>query len=161
MQISCVCVHALSHVQLFENPGTITPIALQAHFSRESSRPEYWSKLPFPTPGDSPNPGIKPMTLKYPKLADGFFTTSIISHSYTYITSFWSLLLLPASPPSRSSQTARLGFLLHINSKSSPANCYIHSGVSMLMLLSPFIPFSPFPTVSTSPFSRSEFPFLP
>ena len=26
----------------------------------ESSRPEYWSGLPFPSPGDLPNPGIKP-----------------------------------------------------------------------------------------------------
>ena len=26
----------------------------------ESSRPEYWSGYPFPSPGDLPNPGIKP-----------------------------------------------------------------------------------------------------
>ena len=35
------------------------------------SRQEYWSELPFPTPRDSPYPGIKPMT---PALAGGFFT---------------------------------------------------------------------------------------
>ena len=28
----------------------------------EFSRPEYWSGQPFPSPGDLPNPGIKPMT---------------------------------------------------------------------------------------------------
>ena len=28
--------------------------------SMEFSRPEYWSELPFPTPGDLPNPGIEP-----------------------------------------------------------------------------------------------------
>ena len=26
----------------------------------EFSRPEYWSELPFPSPGDLPNPGIEP-----------------------------------------------------------------------------------------------------
>ena len=34
-------------------------------------RQEYWSGLPFPTPGDLPNPGIEPVS---PALADGFFT---------------------------------------------------------------------------------------
>jgi len=32
---------------------------------------EYWSGLPFPTPGDFPNPGIKPVS---PALIGGFFT---------------------------------------------------------------------------------------
>ena len=36
------------------------------------SRQEYWSGLPFPPPGDLPNPGIKPMS---PVLAGEFFTT--------------------------------------------------------------------------------------
>ena len=35
-------------------------------------RQEYWSKLPFLTPGDRPDLGIKPTS---PALADGFFTT--------------------------------------------------------------------------------------
>ena len=35
------------------------------------SRQEYWSGLPFPPPGDLPNPGIKPTS---PALAGGFFT---------------------------------------------------------------------------------------
>ena len=34
--------------------------ALQAPLSMEFSRQEYWSGLPFPAPGDLPNPGIKP-----------------------------------------------------------------------------------------------------
>ena len=38
------------------------------------SRQEYWSRLPFPPPGDLPNPGIKPMSLMFPALAGGFFT---------------------------------------------------------------------------------------
>ena len=37
---------------------------------------EYWSGLPCSPPGDLPDPGIDPMSLKSPALAGGFFTTS-------------------------------------------------------------------------------------
>ena len=37
------------------------------------SWPEYWSGLPFPPPGDFPDPGIKPASLASPALAGGFF----------------------------------------------------------------------------------------
>ena len=37
---------------------------------------EYWSGLQCPPPGDLPGPGIKPVSLMSPALADGFFTTS-------------------------------------------------------------------------------------
>ena len=47
---------------------------LQAPLSMKFSRQDYWSGLPFPPPGDLPNPGIKPMSLASP-LAGGFFTT--------------------------------------------------------------------------------------
>ena len=63
----------LSHVQLFAPPGAIS---LQAPLSMQYSRPEYWSGLPFPTPGDLPDPGLEPMSLKSPSLAGGFFTMS-------------------------------------------------------------------------------------
>ena len=52
----CVCV-LLSSVQLFATPWTI---ARQAPLSMGFSRQEYWSGLPFPSPGDLPDPGIKP-----------------------------------------------------------------------------------------------------
>ena len=42
---------SVSHVPLFATPWTIQ--------SMNSSRPEYWSKEPFPSPGDHPNPGIE------------------------------------------------------------------------------------------------------
>ena len=48
----CVCVRTLSHIQLFAIPWTI---ACQAPLSMEFSRQEYWSVLPFPTPGDHPD----------------------------------------------------------------------------------------------------------
>ena len=47
-------------------------VAHQFPLSMEFSRQEYWSGLPFPSPGDLPDPGIKPMS---PALAGGFFTT--------------------------------------------------------------------------------------
>ena len=47
----------LSCVRLFVTPWTI---AHQAPLSMEFSRQEYWSGLPFPSPGDLPYPGLKP-----------------------------------------------------------------------------------------------------
>ena len=44
----CVCVCVLSHIQLLVTPWTV---ALQAPLSMEFSRQEYWSGLPFSTPG--------------------------------------------------------------------------------------------------------------
>ena len=41
----------------------------------EFSRQEYWNGLPFPTPGDLPNPGIEPADLASPTLAGRYFTT--------------------------------------------------------------------------------------
>ena len=63
---------SLSQVQLFETPWTI---AHQAPLSLEFSRQGYWSWLPFPTPGDLPDPGIEPMSFVSPALAGRFFTT--------------------------------------------------------------------------------------
>ena len=37
-------------------------VAHQVPLSMELSRQEYWSGLPFPSPGDCPDPGIKPMS---------------------------------------------------------------------------------------------------
>ena len=44
----------------------------QAPLSMGFFSQEYWSGLPFPTPGDLPNTGIKPTSLKSPALAGGF-----------------------------------------------------------------------------------------
>ena len=50
--------------------------SLQAPLSMGFSRQEYWSELPFPSPGDLPDPGIEPISLMSPALAGKFFTTS-------------------------------------------------------------------------------------
>ena len=60
-----------SHVQLFVASWTV---AHQAPLSMEVSRQESWSRLPFPTPGDLPDPGIEPTSLVSPGSASGFFT---------------------------------------------------------------------------------------
>ena len=52
-----VKVKSLSHVHLFVTPWTA---ACQAPLSIGFSRQEYWGGLPFPSPGDLPDPGIKP-----------------------------------------------------------------------------------------------------
>ena len=49
-------VKSLSRVQLFATPWNV---AYQAPLSMGFSRQEYWNGLPFPTPGDLPNPGIE------------------------------------------------------------------------------------------------------
>ena len=65
-----ICGQSLSRVRLFEVPGTVArPAPLSMGFPRQ----EYWRGLPFPPPGDLPNPGIKPAS---PSLAGRFFTTS-------------------------------------------------------------------------------------
>ena len=68
-----MCAQLLKHVQLFETPWTI---AYQAPLSMEFSRQEYWSELPYPSPGDLPNPGTEPKSLVSPALAGGLFTTA-------------------------------------------------------------------------------------
>ena len=47
----------LSRVRLF---ATLWTVACQAPLSMGFSRQEYWSGLPFPSPGDLPDPGIEP-----------------------------------------------------------------------------------------------------
>ena len=47
----------LSHVLLFATPWTVV---YQAPQSMEFSRQEYWSGLPFPSPGHLPDSGIEP-----------------------------------------------------------------------------------------------------
>ena len=56
---------------------TVTPltVARQAPLSMGFPRQEYWSGLPFPSPGGLPDPGIEPTSLKSPAMAGRFFTT--------------------------------------------------------------------------------------
>ena len=73
-----ICANqSLNCVQLFVTPWTVAhPAPLSLGF------PEYWSGLPFPTPGDLPNPGTEPLS---PALAGGFFTTEPSGKPCVYV----------------------------------------------------------------------------
>ena len=51
-------------------------VARLVPLSMEFSRQEYWSGLPFPPPGDLPDPGIKHVSVASPALVGRFFTTA-------------------------------------------------------------------------------------
>ena len=64
----------VSCVQLF---ATLWTVARQAPLSKGFPRQENWNGLPFPPPGDLPDPGIEPVSPVSPALAGGFFTTEL------------------------------------------------------------------------------------
>ena len=73
-----VVVWWLSHVRL-TTPWTV---ARQAPLSMGFSGQEYWSGLPFPSPGDIPDPGMEPAT---PALQEDSLPLSHQSESYLYV----------------------------------------------------------------------------
>ena len=86
-----------SHVQLHVTPWTV---ALRVPLSMGLSRQEYWSGLPFSSPGDLPDLGIKPTS---PALAGGFFTTEppgkpTETIPYIYLFNKCSIYFLSLSP---------------------------------------------------------------
>ena len=68
-----------SHVRLFATPWIV---AHQAPLSMGFSRQEYWGGLPSPSPGDLPNPGIKPGS---PALQADYLPTELGGKPYSYI----------------------------------------------------------------------------
>ena len=72
LQLDCA-VLSLSHVQLFATSWTL---ARQAPLSVGFPRQEYWSGLPFPSPGGLSHPGREPASLLFPAFVGEFFTTS-------------------------------------------------------------------------------------
>ena len=67
-----------SSILAWRIPWTEEPGRLQ---SMGFPRPEYWSGLPFLSPGDLSDPGIKPKSPVSPALADGFFATELPGRS--------------------------------------------------------------------------------
>ena len=66
----CVCVFTIAQSCLtLATPWAVVP---EAPLSIGFRRQEYWSGLPFPSPGDLPHPGIEPAS---PASAGGFFAT--------------------------------------------------------------------------------------
>ena len=70
-------VQLLSHVWLF---ATLWTVAHQASLSMDFFRQEYWSGLPFPSPGDLPDTRIKPVSLS--SLALALITERTYSQQY-------------------------------------------------------------------------------
>ena len=70
--VGCVC--GLSH-SVVSDSATPRTAACQAPLSLGFPRQEYWSKLPFPSPGDLSNLGIKSASPVAPAFAHGFITT--------------------------------------------------------------------------------------
>ena len=83
----CICVHTHTRTCLTVTPWTV---ARQAPLSMEFSRQGYWSGFLFASPGDLPDPGIKPMALASPALAGKFFTT----RNATWETLIYNLLII-------------------------------------------------------------------
>ena len=84
LSLSCVCVW-LSCVQLFV---ILWAIAHWALLSMDFSRQEYWSVLPFPSPGHLPNPGIEPGILLNSSWCLYLLSYQEI-HMYTHTSYFW------------------------------------------------------------------------
>ena len=92
---------SLSRVRLCVTPWTV---AHQPPLSTGFPRQEYWSGLPFPSPGNLSDPGIEPTS---PVLAGGFFTTEPSGKSslstlmeswiFTYVFDFLKMPLHPSS----------------------------------------------------------------
>ena len=62
-------------LSVVSNSATLWTVTHQAPLFMEFSGQEYWSGLPFPTPGNLSIPGIEPASVVSPALAGGFFTT--------------------------------------------------------------------------------------
>ena len=90
LDCACTGTHTLNCIQSLVIPWTV---ARQAPPSMGFSRQEYWSGLPFPTPGESSRSGIESMSLVSPALADGFFTTVSLGSSGWDINPTTSLLI--------------------------------------------------------------------
>ena len=107
-----------SHVQFFETPWTV---AHQAPLSMGFSMQEYWSGLPFPVPGDLPDPGIELTSLMSPALAGRFFTTSATWEAHQDII-FLKIIVLEASI-SQSSNIAHSIFIYKLINQNKARDC--------------------------------------
>ena len=130
----CVCVCALSCVRLFVTTWTV---ACQAPLFLGLSRQEYWRGLPFPSPEDLPDPGIKPVSPMSPALqADSFLLShwrSPINYQFHSVTQSCPTLCDPTD-------CSMPGFPVHYQraySNSCPLSRWCHTTIS-----SSVVPFS-------------------
>ena len=76
-------VKSLSRVWLFATPWTVAYQAPSMGFSRQ----EYWSGLPFPSPGDLPDPGIEPRS---PELQADALLSEPSNNTLNSLTDYWA-----------------------------------------------------------------------
>ena len=117
----CVCTHTDTHAHVYmsmhaQSCPTVcdsmdySPSGSSAH--GKFSRQEYGSGLPFPTPGDLPDPGIEPMS---PELAGRSFTTALFGkpiYLSIYLSVHLSIYLNPPIETNIYSQFVTLGILI-------------------------------------------------
>ena len=101
-----MCSVLLSRVRVFVTPWTV---AHQAPLLMRFPRQKYWSGLPFPSPGDLPNPGMKPMSYASPALAGGFFFF-FFGRQILYHWATWDIL--PFRKPGHGEATTNLQLVL-------------------------------------------------
>ena len=95
-----MCLVTQSHLTL-STPWTVDS---QAPLSMEFSRQEYWNGLPFPPPGNLPNPGIEPRSLALeegsllPEPPEKPVNTGVVSISYNLCLFKFSLILFEMFP---------------------------------------------------------------
>ena len=89
------CCVVLSCVWLSVIPWTK---ASQAPLSMGFPRQEFWSRLPFPSPGDLPDPGIEPASLSSPALGARFFISCTTWKTPTCQSNHVSLICLSCVP---------------------------------------------------------------
>ena len=92
----CVTVLLVSHVRLFVIPWTV---ACQAPLSTVFPRKGYWSGLPFPSPGDLPDPGIAPRSpgfreILHPLSHQGYTCNTTVLYLVTISSPIHYLLLV-------------------------------------------------------------------
>ena len=86
VEIEKFMVILLFHRSVVSDPfATPWIVARQAPLSMAFPRQEYYSGLPFPSPGDLPDPGIKPTS---PALASEFCTTELPGKLYIFYHNF-------------------------------------------------------------------------
>ena len=117
---------SLSRVRLFATPWTV---AYQASPSMGFSRQEYWSGLPFPSPGDLPDPGIELGSLAFQVIII-FITSTIVGlqvqqqggNTALRSTENWIKDLLNTAPPIRTRPSFPLSQSLPSGSFHKPLN---------------------------------------
>ena len=146
LNVNACVLSCFSHARLF---ATLCTVAHQPPLSMGFSRQEYWSGLSFPSPGDLPDPRIKPASLMSPALTGRFFTTSTtweaiptIPTENSTIPTILYLLKTPHLPLTPYSTLSSVQSLCHVQlfttlwTTACQASLFITNSWSLLKLIS-------------------------